>query len=474
MNKIYFFLFFLFLSCSKPTDKPNLLFIIVDDLGWTDVSYNGSDFYETYNIDALSLNSMLFYNAYAASPVCSPTRASIMTGKHHARINITDWIPGLEETPNYNNKNKILIGPKDRNELPLDEITIAEVLKNNGYKTFYSGKWHLGSQGHYPEDQGFDINIGGFEKGSPMGGYYSPYKNPKLSDGPEGEYLTDRLTQETIDFIDNKDNSRPFAAFLSFYNVHTPIQENKEFYDYYLEKLNGYDDVEPQTKKEGDAMTLQNQRNAKYASMVHATDNNVGKIIKYLKKNELYDNTLIVFTSDNGGLSTQRKIAPTSISPLRAGKGWLYEGGIKIPQLMKLPKQVFREIIYEPVVSYDLFPTILKSLNINYNSQTLDGKDLTNLFVKQEFDRDYIFWHFPHYHGSMWKPGSAIRNNQWKLLHFYEDNSQELYNLYEDFGESNNLADDYPEIVNKLSIKMDEIKIELNANTTTKNKNYKK
>ena len=474
MNKIYFFLFFLFLSCSKPIDKPNLLFIIVDDLGWTDVSYNGSDFYETYNIDALSLNSMLFYNAYAASPVCSPTRASIMTGKHHARINITDWIPGLEETPNYNNKNKILIGPKDRNELPLDEITIAEVLKNNGYKTFYSGKWHLGSQGHYPEDQGFDINIGGFEKGSPMGGYYSPYKNPKLSDGPEGEYLTDRLTQETIDFIDNKDNSRPFAAFLSFYNVHTPIQENKEFYDYYLEKLNGYDDVEPQTKKEGDAMTLQNQRNAKYASMVHATDNNVGKIIKYLKKNELYDNTLIVFTSDNGGLSTQRKIAPTSISPLRAGKGWLYEGGIKIPQLMKLPKQVFREIIYEPVVSYDLFPTILKSLNINYNSQTLDGKDLTNLFVKKEFDRDYIFWHFPHYHGSMWKPGSAIRNNQWKLLHFYEDNSQELYNLYEDFGESNNLADDYPEIVNKLSIKMDEIKIELNANTTTKNKNYKK
>ena len=474
MNKIYFFLFFLFLSCSKPTDKPNLLFIIVDDLGWTDVSYNGSDFYETYNIDALSLNSMLFYNAYAASPVCSPTRASIMTGKHHARINITDWIPGLEETPNYNNKNKILIGPKDRNELPLDEITIAEVLKNNGYKTFYSGKWHLGSQGHYPEDQGFDINIGGFEKGSPMGGYYSPYKNPKLSDGPEGEYLTDRLTQETIDFIDNKDNSKPFAAFLSFYNVHTPIQENKEFYDYYLEKLKGYDDVEPQTKKEGDAMTLQNQRNAKYASMVHATDNNVGKIIKYLKKNELYDNTLIVFTSDNGGLSTQRKIAPTSVSPLRAGKGWLYEGGIKIPQLMKLPKQVFREIIYEPVVSYDLFPTVLKSLNINYNSQTLDGKDLTNLFVKKEFDRDYIFWHFPHYHGSMWKPGSAIRNNQWKLLHFYEDNSQELYNLYEDFGESNNLADDYPEIVNKLSIKMDEIKIELNANTTTINKNYKK
>jgi arylsulfatase A-like enzyme len=468
MNKIYLFLIFLTISCSKPVDKPNLLFIIVDDLGWTDVSYNGSDYYETHNIDALSLNSMLFYNAYSASPVCSPTRASIMTGKHHARINITDWIPGLDP------RNKPILGPLDRNELPLEELTIAEVLKKDGYKTFYSGKWHLGSKGHYPEDQGFDVNVGGFEKGSPMGGYYSPYKNPKLSDGPKGEYLTDRLTQETIDFIDSSDDSKPFAAFLSFYNVHTPIQENKEFYDYYVEKLDGYDDKDPLTKKEGDAITRLNQRNAKYASMVHATDNNVGKIIKYLKKNELYDNTLIVFTSDNGGLTTQNRIAPTSVYPLRAGKGWLYEGGIKIPQLIKLPKQIFREIIYEPVVSYDLFPTILNTLDISYNIDNIDGKDLNNLFLKKEFKRDYIFWHFPHYHGSLWKPGSAIRNNQWKLVKFYEENTEELYNLYDDFSESNNLAEVYPEIVNKLSKKMDEIKMELNANKTSVNNNYKK
>ena len=468
MNKIYLFLIFLTISCSKSIDKPNLLFIIVDDLGWTDVSYNGSDYYETHNIDALSLNSMLFYNAYSASPVCSPTRASIMTGKHHARINITDWIPGLDP------RNKPILGPLDRNELPLEELTIAEVLKKDGYRTFYSGKWHLGSIGYYPEDQGFDINKGGFEKGSPMGGYYSPYKNPKLSDGPKGEYLTDRLTQETIDFIENRDKSKPFAAFLSFYNVHTPIQENKEFYDYYVEKLNGYDDKDPLTKKEGDAITRLNQRNAKYASMVHATDNNVGKIIKYLKKNELYDNTLIVFTSDNGGLTTQNRIAPTSVYPLRAGKGWLYEGGIKIPQLIKLPKQIFREIIYEPVVSYDLFPTILNTLDISYNIDNIDGKDLNNLFLKKEFKRDYIFWHFPHYHGSLWKPGSAIRNNQWKLVKFYEENTEELYNLYDDFSESNNLAEVYPEIVNKLSKKMDEIKMELNANKTTVNNNYKK
>ncbi len=474
MKKFYLLIALIILSCSKPNDKPNLLFILVDDLGWTDVSYNGSDFYETYNIDRLSLTSMLFFNAYAASSVCSPTRASIMTGKHPARVNITDWIPGLEEQINYNTTKNLLVGPKDRDELPLDEITIAEVLKMNGYKTFYSGKWHLGSEGYYPEDQGFDINVGGFEKGSPMGGYYSPYKNPKLTDGPEGEYLTDRLTDETIDFIESRDKSKPFAAFLSFYNVHTPIQENKEFYDYYLEKLNGFEDKEIITKKEGDAKTVLNQRNPKYASMVHATDNNVGRIINYLKKNELFDNTLIVFTSDNGGLSTVRGVAPTSVYPLRAGKGWLYEGGIKIPQLMKLPMQAYREIIYEPVVSYDLFPTILNALGAKYNIKNIDGKDLNNLFFKKEFDRDYIFWHFPHYHGSLWKPGSAIRNKEWKLVQFYEENTKELYNLYDDFSESNNLADTYPEIVDNLSKKMEEIKLDLNANKTTINQNYKK
>lgn len=467
MKKItLLFITILIFSCSNENEKPNLLFILVDDLGWTDVSYNKSDYYETIHIDNLSETSMLFDNAYAASSVCSPTRASIMTGKHPARVNITDWIPGLDP------KNKPLLGPIDRNELPLEETTIAEVLRDNNYSTFYSGKWHLGSEGHYPEDQGFDVNIGGFEKGSPMGGYYSPYKNPRLSDGPEGEYLTDRLTLETIELIRNRDTKKPFAAFLSFYNVHTPIQENKEFIDYYVEKLKSYENTSPETVKEGDAITLLNQRNAKYASMVHATDYNVGRIINFLKENNLYENTLIVFTSDNGGLSTLRRVAPTSVYPLRAGKGWLYEGGIRIPQLIKLPKQINKEIISEPVVSYDLFPTIVNVLNLNHSVSDIDGVDLTNLFVKKEIERDFIFWHFPHYHGSLWKPGSALRNNDWKLVELHEENKVELYNLKDDLSETVDVSNRFPEITSRLVNKLNEIKIDLGANKATINENY--
>jgi arylsulfatase A-like enzyme len=464
-NASLIFILLILFSCNSEK-KYNLLFILVDDLGWTDVSYNYSDFYETSHIDKLSETSMLFDNAYAASSVCSPTRAAIMTGKHPARVNITDWIPGLDP------KNKLLLGPVDRNELPLEETTIAEVLRDNNYSTFYTGKWHLGSEGHYPEDQGFDVNIGGFEKGSPMGGYYSPYKNPKLVDGPEGEYLTDRLTLETIELIKKRDPNKPFAAFLSFYNVHTPIQENKEFIDYYVEKLKSYDNKSPQTIKEGDAITLLNQRNAKYASMVHATDNNIGRIIKYLKENDIYDNTLIVFTSDNGGLSTQRRVAPTSVYPLRAGKGWLYEGGIRIPQLIKLPNQTEREIISEPVVSYDLFPTIANLLNLSYKVDNIDGVDLSNLFVKKDINRDFIFWHFPHYHGSLWKPGSALRNNDWKLVELHEENKLELYNLKDDLSETVDVSNKFPEITSRLVTKLNEIKIDLGANKAILNENY--
>ena len=462
--RILFFLFLFIFSCSEKNTQHNLVFIIVDDLGWKDVGYMGSDFYETPNIDKLSDNSTVFNSAYSASPVCSPTRASIMTGKHHIRVNITDWIPGVDP------KNRYLVGPEDMHQLPLEEVTIAEILESNGYSTMYSGKWHLGSEGFYPEDQGFTINKGGFEKGSPMGGYYSPYKNPKLSDGPKGEYLTERLTDESIKFIKERDVSKPFAVFLSFYNVHTPIQANLKHIDYYENKLKKYSDATIQTTNEGKAISVLNQRNPNYASMVHSTDENIGRLISFLKDKNLYDSTLIIFTSDNGGLSTQARVAPTSTKPLRAGKGWLYEGGIRIPQLIKFVNQKNQHLIDDPVVSYDLFTTVFNHLKLDHNLDEKDGIDLSSLSSKK-IERDYVLWHFPHYHGSLWKPGSAIRNDDWKLLKFYEENKLELYNLKNDLGEETDLSSKYPLIVKKLSNKMDEMLIEMDGKLPTINQN---
>ena len=458
-----------FISCyvdKNQKKKPNVIFILVDDLGWNDLGYSGSTFYESPNIDSLCNDSFQFMNAYAASSVCSPTRASIMTGKHPSRINITDWIPGLDP------KDKPLLGPQDLDALPLEEITIAEKLKNSGYSTFYVGKWHLGSEGSYPEDHGFDINIGGFEKGSPMGGYYSPYKNPKLSDGPEGEYLTDRLTDEALGLINNRDSSKPFALFLSFYNVHTPIQANLKHVNYFKEKLSKTSDNIVRTRNEGEAVTRLNQTNPEYASMVYAVDENVGKLISSLKKDGLYESSLIIFTSDNGGLSTLKRIAPTSVYPLRAGKGWLYEGGIKIPQLIKIPGNSENVKVNDLTVSYDLFPTILDFAGIK-NDYKIDGVSLMpTLKEKSRVDRKNIYWHFPHYHGSLWKPGSAIRSGDWKLVIHYESNDVELYNLKEDPGELNDLSNLFNEKKEELLNKLNKMKTETNANFVLINNSY--
>ena len=447
--------------------KPNVIFILVDDLGWNDLGYTGSNFYESPNIDALSEDSYEFLTAYAASSVCSPTRASIMTGKHPARVNITDWIPGVDP------KNRPLLGPTDFHQLPLEETTIAEKLKANGYKTFYSGKWHLGSEGFYPEQNGFDINIGGFEKGSPIGGYYSPWKNPKLTNGPDGEYLTDRLTSESISFIENHDKSEPFVLFLSFYNVHTPIQPNIKHVDYFKNKLKSIKDNKVRTRQEGQAISVMNQVNPDYASMVYAMDENVGRIIASLKQNNLYDDALIIFTSDNGGLSTQKRIAPTSVFPLRAGKGWLYEGGVRIPQLIKPPNNSQNIKIKEVTVSYDLFPTILDYTGLS-SDEVIDGKSLMPIFKEGlKLDREDVFWHFPHYHGSLWKPGASIRSGDWKLVQHFESNKLELYNLSEDIGEMNDLSSIYPDKTQDLLDRLLNLQKETNANTVSINKNFK-
>lgn len=441
------------IGCSKHRDKPpNFVFILVDDLGWTDLGCYGSEFHETPNIDRLASQSMLFTNAYAACPVCSPTRAAIMTGKYPTHLNITDWIPGDDP------KNRELLGTEDRNELALEEITLAEALKQNGYKTFFAGKWHLGGENFFPEDQGFDINIGGHHRGSPPGGYYTPYKNPKLSDGPEGEYLTDRLTNESISFMEaNKEN--PFLLYLSFYTVHTPIQANKEHVEYYRNKLQKMGNPKLEQLAEHSAFTSQQQLNAEYASMVQALDVNIGRLLHSIEDLGLANNTVIIFTSDNGGLSTitgKNWTAPTSIKPLRAGKGWCYEGGIRVPLIIKTTKMNKQYVCDEAVISMDFYPTILDLAGIPaLPDQHIDGISLSPLLNQsQELEREDIFWHYPHYHSSGWTPGAAIRSGKWKLIEFYELNVTELYDLESDPGENLDLAQDYPEIVLELKSKL--------------------
>lgn len=462
----------LFLSCKDEPKKQNIVFILVDDLGWTDLGYTGSTFYETPNIDVFSRNSIQFTNAYASASICSPSRASILTGKHPARVNITDWIPGLDP------KNEKLLGAKDLDELPLHETTIAEVLKNDGYQTLFVGKWHLGDKGFLPTNQGFDRNIGGYEKGSPQGGYYTPYKNPYLSDGSDGEYLTDRLTSESIKFLDTI-TEKPFFLYLSYYTVHTPIQPNNRHIDKFKQKIKNSDKAVISYKEEGSGITRLDQQNPEYASMVASLDENMGRLIAKLKKENLYENTTIIFTSDNGGLSTldkaRNRLAPTSVLPLRAGKGWLYEGGIRVPLLIKPANyNGIIKTISEPVIGHDFFPTILTQTKTATNTNVkIDGVDLTPLLNgKEQLERTELFWHYPHYHGSGWTPGAAIRQSNWKLIEFYETNTVELYNLSTDISEINDLSLKYPDKVSILKQKIQELQKSMNANNSITNPEY--
>lgn len=460
----------IFAGCEQDNPNHNFVFILVDDLGWTDVSYNGSEFYETPFLDQLSEEAIQFTNAYSAGSVCSPTRAAIMTGSHPARVNITDWIPGRNDDGNQ------LIGPQDLNELQLNEITIAESLRENAYSTFFAGKWHLGGEGYFPDDQGFDENHGGHHRGSPPSGYYSPYENPTLTDGAEGEYLPDRLTSESISFLDRQDD-KPFFLFLSYYTVHTPIQASKKHIDHFNRKLESIGNPTTQVITEGKGITRQNQNNADYASMVYAMDKNIGRIISALKQRDIYENTTLIFTSDNGGLSTlqenYKKAGPTSILPLRAGKGWLYEGGIRVPLLIK-PAHYSntKKVIDEPVISQDFFNTICDLAEIKNHNSNGDGESLISILNenKTSLTRDELFWHYPHYHGSGWTPGAAIRKGDWKLIEFYETETVELYDLKNDISELNDLSAEKPELVKTLRSRLIELQKSVHANQFTLNK----
>ncbi len=477
LNSSLLFAPLLLFSCTQKETKPNFVVILIDDLGWADVkSNNPGSFYETPHLDKMAREGVRFTNGYAAHPVCSPTRASLMTGKHPNRVNITDWLPGDDP------KNRPLLGPQDRSELALEEITIAEKLKENGYTTCFVGKWHLGhEETHWPEFQGFDINIGGWEAGQPRivpgvsNGYFSPYGNPRLKDGPEGEYLTDRLTSESLQFLaENKD--KPFLLYLSYYTVHTPIQAAAKHIDKFTEKrrtLNLGEEVPH--RNEGEGWTKLVQENAEFASMVAAMDENVGRILEGLKQHGLDKNTWVIFTSDNGGLSTlRRKNAPTSNIPLRAGKGWCYEGGIRVPLIITGPgiRNPGRTSDI-PAVSTDFFTTVLSLADVKHDKG--DGVSLLPVLKEEKpIDRDVLFWHYPHYHGSGWKPGSAVRKDNWKLIVYYEDNRSELFNLEDDPGESVNIADNYPGKVLELREILNSKLAETNGRLPTPNPDFMK
>ena len=444
--------------------RRNFLFLLVDDLGWADVGCNGSTFHETPHIDALAKSGMRFTNAYAACPVCSPTRASIMTGRHPVRVDITDWIPGMNADRVKGSRFQQV---QDRDSLALEELTIAEALGEVQYQTFFAGKWHLGGEGFLPTDQGFEINKGGHDRGSPPGGYYSPFKNPYLKNRGQREYLTERLTDESIDFLKSRNQDRPFFLYLSYYNVHTPIQAYEKRIEYYREKrkrMFGSSDANPIEEKTGVSRARQDY--PEFASMVAAVDDSVGRLMQSLEELNLDKNTTVIFFSDNGGLCTKPKPGPTSNLPLRSGKGWCYEGGIREPMIVRSPGVTKPGTQCDvPVISMDFFPTILELAGMSRRPDAhADGVSLVPLLEGQkEIEHEPLVWHYPHYHGSTWRPGAAIRDGRWKLIEFYEYDEVELYDLQNDIGEQDDLSEKMPKKVAELRQRLSEWQTRMNA-----------
>lgn len=474
----FFLLFFslTLMSSLSGATKKNIVVILVDDLGANDLVCYGSTFHDTPNIDELAAEGMLFTQGYAAHPVCSPTRAAMMTGKNPCRkeVNITDWIPG------HRVKTNKLLGPAISQDLPLKEVTIAETLKANGYSTWFVGKWHLGKkETHWPKAQGFDVNIGGWTTGSPAGGYYAPYKNPVLKQGPDGEYLPDRLTNEAIQLVETRDKDKPFFLYLSFYTVHTPIQACKRHLAKYEEKLKSLpEQTGGTTIKDRHGISRLRQDNPAYASMIYAMDENVGRLMKALKDNGVDKDTVILFTGDNGSLTTKPGTpGPTSVRPLRAGKGWTYEGGIRVPFIIRdLDSEHRGQKSDFPVVNTDFYATIMDYCALEEKPEL--HKDSLNLKAlvdgEESIERsEPLVWHYPHYHGSGFPPGTAIREGDWKLLESYHDGTVELYNINSDVGESENLANQFPEKVAQLRQKMQEYLVKVGAAMPVENPNYK-
>ena len=405
--------------------------------GGSDLGCYGNEKHETPNIDNLASRGMRFTDGYAASPVCGPTRSSILSGKYPSRTAYThNWLtPNPEEQPFWGEGI-----PRTKHAfMKLEEFTLAEALKAHGYQTALVGKWHLGEAPYSPRRQGFDVNIGGSHWGHPLEGYFSPYNMPNLENGPQGEYLTDRLTSEAIKVMEAFAKSdKPWLLYMNYYTVHSPIQAKSE-------KIAKYEENSIQ----GSVDSI----NAEYAAMVESLDENVGRLTQWLDDNDLWQDTVIIFTSDNGGW-----VGATTNQPLRSYKGHLHEGGIRVPWIVSWPGVTEpASISRKPVISTDLYPTILDIIGVmSRPNQHRDGVSIAPILRGEPgFDRGPIVWHYPHVRIS--NPSSAIRSGHWKLIHYYEDGRLELYNLNDDIGEADDLSGRLPEKVAELKAQLDAI-----------------
>lgn len=439
-------------SVSMATTAPNVVLVLVDDMGKHDLSIEGSQFYRTPRIDALARSGMRFQQGYATCCVCSPSRASIQLGTFAARHGITDWI-GAAFGLNWD-RPSVLLPAEFVQQLPSEATTLAESLHQAGYRTFFAGKWHLGGEGSLPTDHGFDVNVGGFHRGSPPGGYFSPYRNPHLKDGPHGESLTLRLGRETAAFIRQK-NEQPFFAMLSFYSVHGPVQTTQPLWSKYQQSASGRDDTASRFKVDRTLPVRKVQDNPIYAGMLESTDTAVGMVLDAIEQRGIADSTIVIFTSDNGGVSSGDAYA-TSNLPLRGGKGRQWEGGIQEPFYIHCPGVTSPGTECEvPVTGADLYPTILDLCGLPLMpAQHVDGVSLKPLCQGQSISPRPLYWHYPHYGNQGGEPSSILRDGDWKLIHYYETDRNELYDLSVDESESSNLANSNPERTAKMSNKL--------------------
>jgi arylsulfatase A-like enzyme len=454
------FLSILFLFAAASTlhaeTKPNFVFILVDDLGKEDLSIEGSKFYETPHIDALGERSLRFERGYSACQVCSPSRAAIQSGKTPARVGITDYISiARGNQPEKWKRNTKLLPAEYTSELALDETTIAEALKENGYRTFFAGKWHLGADGFTPEEQGYEMNQGGYHWGTPPGGYHSPYKNSKLSDDEPGAELPIRLGKETADFITEKAKAKePFFAMLSFYSVHGPIQCSEERFKKFqakAEKMGLTKREEPRFLFDRTKEVRQVQDHPIYAGMMAALDDAVGIVLDAIEDAGVRENTVVVFTSDNGGVSSGDGFA-TACLPMRGGKGRQWEGGIRQPYYIAWPGVTDDGGTTDVLATgMDFYPTFLEMAGLPLKpDQHLDGVSLVPVLKGKSIGERPLFWHYPHYGNQGGEPSAIMMTDEWKLIHYFEDGRTELYDVHSDIGEQNDRSKENPDIVSKM------------------------